>query len=172
MPVCLFLKGEVYTFGLEKTVCFLPGEMAEFMQVLRNYKFLSANFGVSSRKKRGGLSKWPCRVCKQQVRVDAVQGWSVGCLRSDVLSSQITSEAARLKLGAVKKADRTSVPEVIVVHEGCLPCAAVEACQELLRKLAPGQADRFDAAVSAKTTISLAVDSDDESICTEREFPE
>jgi hypothetical protein len=104
--------------------------------------------------------------------VDAVQGWSVGCLRSDVLSSQITSEEARLKLGAVKKADRTSVPEVIVVHEECIPIVAVAACQELLRLLAPDQADRFElgAAVSAKT-ISLAVDSDDESICTEREFP-
>ena len=149
--------------------------MAAFMQVLRDYKFLSADFGVSSRKKRGGLSKWPCLVCKQQVRVDAVQGWSVGCLLSDVLSSQITSEEARLKLGAVEKADRTSVPEVIVVHEKCLPIVAVEACQELLRKLAPDQADRFErsAAVSAtRKTISLAVDSDDESICTEREFPE
>jgi hypothetical protein len=146
--------------------------MAAFMQVLGEYKFLSADFGVSARRKRGGLTRWTCLVCKQQVRVDAVQGWSVGCLLSDVLSSQITSEEARLKLGAVKKADRTSVPEVIVVHEECLPCVAVEACQELLRKLAPGQADRFDAAVSAKTTISLAVDSDDESICTEREFPE
>jgi len=147
--------------------------MAAFMQVLGDYEFVSADFGVSCRRKLGGLSKWTCRVCKQQVRVDAVQGWSVGCLLSDVLSSQITSEVARLKLGAVKKADRTSVPEVIVVHEGCLPCAAVEACQELLRKLAPDQADRFElgAAVSAKT-ISLAVDSDDESIGTEREFPE
>ena len=143
------------------------------MQVLGDYKFLSADFGVSARRKRGGLTRWTCLVCKQQVRVDAVQGWSVGCLRSDVLSSQITSEAARLKLGAVKKADRTSVPEVIVVHEECLPFDAVEACQELLRKLAPDHADRFEpsAAVSAKT-ISLAVDSDDESICTEREFPE
>ena len=143
--------------------------MAELMQVLEDYAVLSADLGVSSRKKRK-FTKWRCLECKEQVRVDAVQGWSVGCLRSDVLSYQIKSKEERLKLVAAKKDDATSVPEVIAVHTECIARVAFEACKQLLTLHAPDQADRLkpSAAVPVEA-ISSAVDSDDESMGTERE---
>ncbi len=57
-----------------------------FAGLLEASKFVSANYGVSSNPTRKERDLRECYGCNEKVRVDAVQGWSVGCLRSDVLS--------------------------------------------------------------------------------------
>ena len=142
--------------------------MAGFMRALEDHAVLSADLGVSTRKRK--LTNWTCLECKGKVRVDAVQGWSVGCPRSDVMSYQIESTEPRLKLVAVKKkkGDDTSVQKALVVHAACIPFVALAACKELLTLHAPEQADRLSAAVPVEA-ISSAVDSDDESMGTDSE---